>query len=152
MIETITIQHNAFASTAAVDAFKAILAELLAEEGSTPTIIVQKVKPFQLDGNQFRVVWLGGYSFTSPDEHFKFHEDNLRAEVEATDLDFDVYTKLVAARSRQLVMGYRNALRGVYNMTVDLNAGVSAYVPVMPVNEYVQKTLEAALTAFPNTN
>lgn len=150
MNETITIQHNAFADAAAVAAFKAILLELLAEEGSTPTIVTQKVGPFQLDGNQFRVVWLGGYSFQSPDSHYKFSEQALKVEVESIELDFDAYTKLVAGRSRAVTMGYRNALRGVYNMAVALNNG--EHTPVMPVNEYVQKTLEAAVNAFPNSN
>lgn len=150
MNETITIQHNAFADAAAVAAFREILLEVLAAEGSTPTIVVQKVRPFQLDGNQFRVVWLGGYSFTSPDGFYNFSEQNLKVEVESIELDFDVYTKLEAGRSRALVRGYRNALRGIFNMATELNNGT--HVPTLPVNEYVQKTLEAAQSAFPNTN
>ena len=150
MQETITIQHTSFADAAAVDGFKEILKELLAAEGSTPTIVVQKVGPFQLDGNQFRVAWLGGYSFSSPDQFYSFGEQDLKVEVESIELDFDVYTKLEAGRSRALVRGYRNALRGIFNMATALNNG--AHVPTLPVNEYVQKTLEAAQAAFPNTN
>ncbi|WJJ55213.1 hypothetical protein [Xanthomonas phage RTH11] len=150
MNETITIQHNAFADAAAVAAFREILLEVLADEGSTPTVVVQKVGPFQLDGNQFRVVWMGGYSFASPDGFYTFSEQDLRVEVESIELDFDAYTKLVAGRSRAVVRGYRNALRGIFNMATALNNG--AHVPSTPVNEYVQLTLEAAVNAFPNSN
>lgn len=150
MKETIVIQYTAFASLAAVDAFKDLLSELLADEGSTPDIIVQKAGPFELDGNQFRVVWMGGYKFESPDEYYTFTEQDLKVEVECIELDFRAYQALTAGRERIIKRSYRNALRGVYNMSVALNNG--EHLPTLSVPEYVSLTLEAAVNAFPNSN
>ncbi|QVD49110.1 hypothetical protein LUCX_40 [Xanthomonas phage vB_XciM_LucasX] len=150
MQESIRIQYNPFANPAAVDAFMDTLSEQLAAEGSAPTITSEKVGPFALDGQQFRVVWTGSYAFSSPDQYYNFGQSDLRVEVETTDLDFSTFEKFTAGRERAIKMAYREALRGVYNMSASLAEG--HHTPTLPKDAYIRNTLEEALAAFPNSN
>ena len=147
MKETIEIQYNSFADPAYVAAFQDTLTELLTEGGSQATVSSKKVKPFQLDGQQFRVTWSGAYQFQSPDGHFKFG-NGLSVVVETTDLDFDTYVRMVAARSSALARAYRNALTDVWETSMKL-AQANHDINGLSKIDYIRETLQAAVDAFP---
>jgi hypothetical protein len=148
MKENIVICYNSFADPAHVAAFQDSLTELLAEEGSQASISSKKVRPFQLDGQQFRVVWHGAYQFQSPDGEYKFGAADLTVKVETTDLDFDTYLKMVAARSRVLAKAYRGAMAEVLTLSMHL-AKANHHLNGLSSIEYIRETLQAAVDAFP---
>lgn len=151
MNESIVIQYTKFATSADVDGFIDVLEDTLSEQGSTPTVSHAMVSPFTLDGNQFRVVWTGSYSFKTPDEFYTFAETDLRVEVEVQELNYNALMVLLGARARILAEAYRTSVRGIFNVATNVANG--SYVPTgMSGEEYIRDTLEAALNAFPNSN
>lgn len=152
MNESIVISFTKLANPVDVDGFIDVLSDTLSEQGSTPAITAGQVSPYSLDGNQFRVVWTGSYSFTTPDGFYTFSETDLRVEVEVHELNYNALMVLLGARARLISEAYRSSLRGIFNVATNVANG--SYVPSnnMDGSEYIRDTLEAALAAFPNSN
>lgn len=151
MNESINICYTRLNSSADLDGFIAALTETLADEGSSPTITTQLVPTTALNGNTFRAVWTGDYSFQSPDGFYTFSETGLQTQVDSKKLNYDTLMALLAGRGKHIEHAYRNALRGIFNVAVNVRDG--AHVPPSPMTgtEYVTAILEAGLAAFPNS-
>lgn len=151
MQESISISHFRNVPAADLSGFKDVLADALSEQGSAPVITSATAMPSQLGGGAVRIVWTGSYSFQSPDGYYTFSESNITVEVVAEQLDHNALTRLLALRSHAIVKAYRNALRGIFNMSVNLKNGTYAPQGMTGV-EYLSETLDRAVQAFPNTN
>jgi hypothetical protein len=151
MQENIEIRYTKLASAVDVDGFKDVLLDTLEEQGSTPTASILQVNPYTLDGNNFRIVWTGSYSFQTPDGYRTFSESGLRVEVEVKELDYNALMVFLGARSKVMAEAYRDSVRGIHNLAADIAAG--SYGGNVPNDaEYIRDTLEAALNEFPNSN
>jgi len=152
MNETISISyHRSAANLADLNGFQDVLTDTLSEQGSTPTITTSQLSAQDMhNGSAVRIVWTGSYSFATPDGMYNFAEQDIKVEVVADKLDHNALMRLLAGRGRKLSQSYRNALRGIYNVSTYIKDGT--FVPTMPVAEYLNATLENAINAFPNSN
>lgn len=153
MNEFISISyHRSAANVADLAGFKDVLSDTLSEQGSVPVITTSQLSAQEMhNGAAVRIVWTADYAFASPDAYYNFGEQNITVEVVADKLDHNALMKLLAGRGRKLSQSYRNALRGIYNVSVSLKNG--DYVPTgMSTTEYLSVTLENAVNAFPNSN
>lgn len=153
MNEQIVISYTGFHNPADLAGFVDVLVDTLAEQGSACSIQTQQVSPFAMDGNQFRVVWGGSYSFKSPDGAFHFGRggQDLHVEVETQVLDFSAMMRLFGGRSRKLTEAYRDTLREIYNLSVNVRSGAVDTGELSQAG-YLSETLDSAVNAFPNSN
>lgn len=150
MNEYISISYTSLTNAADVAGFVDTLSELLIEQGSSPLIQTEKVSVDSLKGNQFEIKWSADYDFATPDQYYRFKATLPLVEVVAQELDYNAMMLFVAGRAKQLNRGYRDVLRGIFNVSVNLKNGT--YVPTIPAADYLSATLEAAVNAFPNSN
>lgn len=150
MQENITISHLRNVNAADLSGFTDVLEDALSEQGSSPTVLHATATPAALNGAAVRIEWTGNYQFASPDQAYNFGEE-LTAVIVAEQLDHNALARLMAARSHAVTKGYRNALRGILNVSTYLKDGT--YVPQgMSGEQYLEETLTAAVDAFPNSN
>lgn len=149
MRESVIISHTRFANAGDIAGFKDVLTETLAEQGSSADVQVQLVSPFDLDGNQFRVLWTADYAFSSPDNHHHFEHQLGSVEVESKRLNYQTLMLLMAGRGRKINDAYRTTLRYICSVAISLRKG--EHVPAISSMEYMEETLKAALAAFPDS-
>ena len=142
MKENILIEYNSFADPAQVAAFRDTLTDELQQTGSDVTIAMQRVRPFHLGGQQFRVTWNGTYEFQSEDGLHSFSAGTLKVQVQTTDLNFETYQKLRAGRSQGLAIAYQKAMKMILDVAANTESGA--------INSNVtRELLRAAVVAFP---
>lgn len=151
MQENVIISFDRTVAPVDVHGFKDVISDVLAEQGSSATVEIQTVDSiYAQEGCPVAVNWNGSYHFATPDQSHNFSESDLTVTVRGEFLNHDLLMKLLAHRNHVVNKAYRNALRGIYNLSVSIQNG--EFTPEMPVAQYLRETLEAAIESFPNTN
>lgn len=150
MQEEILVRFDRTVAPADVQGFKDVLTDVILEQGSSAVVAVEQVPVNELNGQPVSITWMASYAFATPDDQHRFGEDALTVTVTGPEMDHELLMSLLAKRSHTLNKAYRNALRGIYNLSVNIRDG--AVVPVVPVAEYLSETIENAIDVFPNTN
>lgn len=150
MQEEILVRFDRTVAPADVQGFKDVLTDVILEQGSSAVVTIEQMSVNELNGQPVSITWMASYAFSTPDEQFRFGEDALSVAVTGPEMDHELLMSLLAKRNYTLTKAYRNALRGIFNLSVNIRNG--DYTPSVPVAEYLAETLEAAIDVFPNTN